>query len=781
MVTSPAAAEPDIEAIRSLIESARSAGLTALTEPDGLALLDAAGFATPRRVLVGGGAGGGPTPAGSLDAALAALPGNQVVVKAVVPEVLHKTEVGGVAVVARDAAAVETAIGGMRARLRALGLTPDGFLLAEYIDHDLALGGELLLSLRWTEDFGPVVSVGAGGIAAEALAPDLRPGREIAIVSSAVAPGLGAPPDPDAPDPLATLLRRATAVRLATSGLRGRPPRLRVERLVDAVRRLVAIGDALVPDDLLELEVNPAAVTPDGRLVALDVTVALGGGPRPPRPARPLHRLARLLEPRSIGIAGVSGASANPGRVILDNLVDEGFGRDRIVIVKPGADEIRGVRCVPDLAAMSEPVDLFVIALSAAQAPAFVEELIRLERAESVIVIPAGLEEKQGGAGLAGRIRRALDVARATPGGGPVVNGGNCLGIRSRPGGYDTLFIPRRRLPAGDRPAPLALITASGAFAVTRLSRLGRLDPRYVVTVGNQTDLTVADYLEHLADDAEVHVFAVYVEGFGRLEGRRFLQAAARIRSTGRTVILHRAGRTSEGARASASHTAAIAGDAVVARELARAAGVVDAESPGAFDDLVRVFTMLDGRAPRGRRLGALSNAGSECVTIADHAGSLELGPFSAATEARLAAILEPAGVSSVVDIHNPLDLTPAAGSGVYAAVARVVLDADETDVGLIGIVPITEALEVLPRGPGHDEDASRPDAIAARLARLWRESSKPWVASVDAGSLYAPFVDLLDAAGVPTLPTADAAVRALATYCDAMLGPDDAGGPAHG
>ncbi len=538
--------------------------------------------------------------------------------------------------------------------------------------------------------------------------------------------------------------------------------------MVDAVERLLGLA-ALVPDELLEVEINPAAVTAAG-LVALDVLVVLGDGPRPARAPRPLHKVARLLAPRSIGIVGVSSGS-NPGRVILGNVLREGFDPERITIVKPGADRIDGVRCVPDIASMPDKVDLFVIVLPAAATPAFVAELIERDRAESMIVIPGGLEEKTGGGALATRMRDALAIARAGGDGGPVINGGNCLGIRSRPGRYDTLFIPRWKLPPGTRPAPIALVTGSGAFAITRLSRLGTLDPRYVVTVGNQMDLTVGDFLEHLAGDPEVRVFGVYLEGFARLDGLRFLQAAARITAGGRQVVLYRAGRNAAGASASASHTAAIAGDVTVGRELARAAGVTVADTPAAFDDLVRTFALLDGRPARGRRLGATSNAGSECVTIADHAGSLVLVRFGERTDERLGAILGPTGIVSVVDVHNPLDLTPIANAAITEAVARTILDADEVDVGIVGLVPMTDTVETLPPGPGHAEDLDRPGAVAAGLVRLWHETAKPWVVVVDAGPLYAPFVDRLEAAGIPVLATADAATRVLGAWCDASEG----------
>ena len=749
--TTPTAADSqspgtaDLNAVRAIVGRARATGRTTLLEPEGLALLAAAGIALPRWRFV--------TDETMVDdALLGAIPGDHVVVKVVSDRVRHKTEVGGVAVVPRDPAAVRTAMGAMGARLRE---RPEGFTIAEFVAHDAGPGDELLLSLRWTDDLGPVVAVGAGGVLTEALAADLRPGREISIVSPTLTP----------PDAVGTALAGSTAVRLATTPLRGQPPRLSTAHLVDAVTRLMNLAE-LTPDDLLEVEINPAAVTPDG-LVALDILVTLGDGPRPGRAPRPLHKVALLLAPRSIAIVGVSSGS-NPGRVILGNILREGFDPAGVIVIKPGTEEIDGVRCVPDLASLPGKVDLFVIVLPAPATPAFVAEVVERDLAESMIVIPGGLEETEGGGALAARMRAALADARGRHTGGPVINGGNCLGIRSRPGRYDTLFIPQRKLPPGTRPAPVALVTGSGAFAITRLSRMAPLDPRYVITVGNQMDLTVGDFLTHLADDPEVRVFGVYLEGFARLDGLRFLEAAARITASGRRVVLYRAGRTAAGASASASHTAAIAGDATVTRELARAAGVTIAETPAAFDDLVRTFTLLDGRPARGRRLGAASNAGSECVTIADHAGSLELAQFSPETEARLRAILEPAGIVSVVDLHNPLDLTPIANAAITGAVARTILDADEVDAGIVGVVPMTDTIETLPPGPGHGEDLDRPGAIVSALAGLWAQTSKPWVCVVDAGSLYGPMIDRLSAAGIPVLSTADAATRALGAWCDA-------------
>ena len=745
----PEAPGPDLRHVAAILRRAQLAGVGTLPEPDGLALLSTIGIAVPRHVVIG--------PQAAVTAAdLSGLGGRRVVVKVVAEGLAHKSDLGGVVIVPRTVPAVASAVADMAAHLA--GIPISGFLVEELVEHEAGLGGELLLALRWTSDFGPVIGIGAGGIHAELLARDLRSGHELAVV----APGLTEPAE------LPGALRASTAVRLATEPQRGRPALLAMPALLGVVDRLATLAPLSGPGGILDCEINPLAVTPGG-LVALDILVVLdrampedAGTRAGGRSGRPLWKLDRLLEPASIAIAGVSTGD-NPGRTILRNLVRDGFPPARITVIKPGIASIEGCRCVPDVASMPEPVDLLVIALSAASAAAMVADAAERDAAATIIVIPGGLEEKAGGEVLAGRMRAAIEAARGRPGGGPLINGGNCLGIRSGPGRYDTFFIPASKLaPPGDHPAPLAIVAQSGAFALSRLSRLRAMDPKYVITVGNQMDLTVGDHLDHLRDDGGIRVFGVYVEGFAPLDGRRFLTAARAVRERGGVVILYRAGRTAAGASASASHTASIAGDALVTEQLARQAGVVVAGSLEEFDDLVRTFTLLDGRSAPGGRLGALSNAGFECVAIGDNLGGLELASFDPATTSRLGTILAEAGLADIVDIHDPFDLTPMGDDAAFAAVAEAILADDGVDVGLIGDVPFTAAQQTLPPDAAGGEDLTAPGAVASRLVDLWRRTTKAWVAVIDAGPAYDPLALALEAGGIPTFRTADRALRCL-------------------
>lgn len=88
-----------------------------------------------------------------------------------------------------------------------------------------------------------------------------------------------------------------------------------------------------------------------------------------------------------------------------------------------------------------------------------------------------------------------------------------------------------------------------------------------------------------------------------------------------------------------------------------------------------------------------------------------------------------------------------------------------------LGSQPTRHTLDALPMGPGHDEDLARAGAIADRTVSTWQTTTKPWVLAADVGPLYDPFVERLEGAGIPTFRTADAALRALGTWCDVRLG----------
>jgi acyl-CoA synthetase (NDP forming) len=207
-----------------------------------------------------------------------------------------------------------------------------------------------------------------------------------------------------------------------------------------------------------------------------------------------------------------------------------------------------------------------------------------------------------------------------------------------------------------------------------------------------------------------------------------------------------------------------------VLRALATASGVVLADTLEDFEDLVRLFTRLRHRVPGGLRLGALSNAGYECVAIADRLGPFQLAGWTSDTVARLGAVLEGAHLGDIVSVRNPLDLTPILGDAEFEAAVRSVLEDPGVDVALVGCVPLTGTLNTLAAGPCHEEDFRRPDSVVQRLLALNQETAKPWVAVIDAGALYDPMALALEQGGVPTFRAADRALRLFSTWCAQRL-----------
>jgi acyl-CoA synthetase (NDP forming) len=734
----------DLQRIDSLLTTAYSGTVVQLTEPEALRILEAAGVAVPRFEFFEP-AGAPPEPRTDLNR----FPGDHVVVKVASRSIAHKSSVGGVRIVRKRVDAVVEAIRRMGEELDRSWI--DGFLVMEYIPHEAGFGREILLGISWSHDCGPILTVGPGGAEAERLNRLLRPGFGVAV--RAVDPDLTSPED------LRELLRNLPLAERFDRMDRdaGRPEGHRLRRLAELADCFVRLAVGWMPSPLKELEVNPL-VWRDGRPIALDALCRLGPPPPPPPPPRPLAKIGALLEPKDIALVGVS-RRMNPGRVILRNTLAEGFPRDRIVVVKSGEKEIDGCPCVPDLASLPRPVDLLVVAVAAAEAARVVAQAAEEDLCRSIILIPGGFEEKTGAEAETRAVARALVEARGRPGGGPLINGGNCLGIRSVPGRFDTLFIPEDRLARRRGPsAPLALLGQSGAHAVTLLSRLPWLNPRFTVTVGNQADLTLGDFLEVFATRDDVRIVATYLEGFQPLDGLRFFKAARRLADRGGVAVLFKGARTPSGVEAGISHTASISGDFEVARGLSRQSGVVFADTLRDFEDLIRLFALLDGRKPSGDRLAVVSNAGFECVAAADNLGGFEPTALCSTLINQLEIILTEDKLESIVNIRNPLDLTPMATAATYEAVIRSLLASSEIDCLVAGCVPMTPSLEIEIGPDGDPAPGSLPD----RLGRLWLETTKPWICVVDAGPAYDPLVAAVERRGVPVLRKMDHALRML-------------------
>lgn len=438
--------------------------------------------------------------------------------------------------------------------------------------------------------------------------------------------------------------------------------------------------------------------------------------------------LAPFFAPRSIAVIGASRDPSKVGGSVLANLHSAGF-EGRVIPVNTRAETVQGLSAFPSLLAVDGLVDLAVITVPAAAVLPALKECVS-KGVGGAVVISAGFRES----GAEGRQREA--ELRQWLSEQPIrVLGPNCLGWIRPSQRLNLTFAPGMPEPGG-----IAFISHSGALAVAILdwARERRMGFSLFASLGNQADLNESDLLEAAAADAETRVIAAYMEGVA--DGRRFfetLRAAAAVKP----VVVLKAGRSAEGARAVSSHTGALAGSDRAFDAAVKQAGAVRAASVEDLFDLAR--GLASQPLPRGRRLLVVTNGGGLGVIATDAAreAGLDVSPLDEATRGRLAAVLPP-----TASLGNPVDLVGDADAARYSHALHA-LGGESADAALV----------VLTAQAATDSTAVARSVIGA--TRGWKI---PIAAAFVGGARVAPGARALEEAGIPCYPFPEPAVRTL-------------------
>ncbi|UCF32948.1 MAG: acetate--CoA ligase family protein [Phycisphaerales bacterium] len=691
---------------------------------------------------------------------LAGFPGDRVVLKVVSPDVVHKSDAGGVAFVDKKVGAVHREITRMIETLGRDGAEIEGVLVVQCVETGhRGFGGELFVGIRASREFGAVIAAGLGGMDTEYLALAMKEGRAVAralAVTTSVQDFLD-------------IFKTTTAYDVMAGKARGHRRIVSDDELLRCFDTFIKIARRHCMDSgdgkpgITELEVNPFAFA-DGRMVPLDGRARLGKLTPKPVP-RPIEKVHAMLEPRSIAVMGVSAKAANFGRIILNNVQKCDYPADKIYIIKDHPEPIDGIPCTPSLADVPEKIDLLVLATPAKEIPRIIQQVVEGDYANSAIVIPGGLGEKEGTEDVQVNLKKIIAGAHTTPGGGPVFLGGNSMGVRSRMGSYDTFFIPDKKLDPrhGVPPRRVAIISQSGAFIITRMSNLEALDPKLAMSVGNQVDLTMADLLLAVGRRDELDCIGVYVEGFNDLDGIDFVKAVKEVTATGKTVVFYKAGRTPAGRSATAGHTASLAGDYDVCHAVVTQAGALVADTFKEFEQLLEIATHLHGKRVGGRRIAAMSNAGYETVGMADSIigarYELEMPPLNESARDHVLKVLARHRLDALVNPRNPLDITPMASDAAYEDLVRALLSIEEIDAVVVSCVPLSPMMLTTP------DEIAKGGSLVDRLPKVFGETDKPVVCVIDSGPQYDALAGGIREAGVPVFRSSDQAIRSLGRY----------------
>jgi acyl-CoA synthetase (NDP forming) len=452
---------------------------------------------------------------------------------------------------------------------------------------------ELIAGLMRDPQFGPCVMLGLGGVFAEVVAD----------VAFAVAPL----EDRDARD-----LVRSLRHREILGPFRGEPG-ADLGRLTGVLEALGRIGASR--PDVLSIDLNPVILA-GAEPVVVDALVELEDEPSEGgRPLEPIATSGDLVEqldpifrPRSIALVGASANPAKWGGMVLGRVLASEF-RGPIYPVNPKESSISGLRAYSDVAELPEPVDLAIFTIPAAHMPRTVGRCVERGIRGGVVISADFAETGARGEALQ---EETVRIARA---GGMRLVGPNGNGIWSSAVGLNASPLPN------PTPGALAFVSQSGMFggAAILASASRGFGLSKVISIGNQADLTAADYLEYLARDDDTRVIALYMEGFK--DGRRFLRVAREV-SRQKPVLILRGGRSARGARATLSHTASIAGEDRIFDAMCRQAGIIRvAQLEHLF---VMAEALLSQPIPRGKRIAVVGNGG-QSVTTVDNLDALDL------------------------------------------------------------------------------------------------------------------------------------------------------------
>jgi acetyltransferase len=418
------------------------------------------------------------------------------------------------------------------------------------------------------------------------------------------------------------------------------------------------------------------------------------------------------------------------GAAVLRNIRAAGYA-GKFGVVNPVHPDIEGHKTFASLDALPFTPDLVVVTAPAAAVPGIIAAAA-IKGAAGAVILSAGL-----GHGANSFAAAALDAAKK---GGLRLIGPNCLG----------LLVPQHRLNASfaahmPSEGSLALISQSGAIVAAMVDWAARRPVGFsgIVSIGDQLDVDLADCLDYFASDPGTRAILLYLEAIP--DARKFM-SAARAAARVKPVVVVKAGRMAQGAKAAVTHTGALAGADAVYDAAFRRAGLLRVFDLRELFDCAEV--LAGGVEPRGRRLAILTNGGGLGILAVDRL--VELGGVPADLGRAVRSRLDDAlgGWSG----SNPVDVGGDAGADVYRAALDALLDDADNDAVLVMNVqtavadPVAIARAVADTVSEHrgNGSGSLPKPVLAAFVGADAAVSAP-----------------LDSAGIPNFPTEDDAIRA--------------------
>jgi acetyl coenzyme A synthetase (ADP forming)-like protein len=596
------------DAVRKILDLVKADKRTSLTAPEGKLVCDAYGIPVPKE---------GVAKSASEAAKIASDMGFPVVMKIVSPDILHKTEAGGVMVGVKTAADVEKNYATILANAKKY--KSDAKIEGIQVQQMLLGGQEVIVGAVTDGSFGKLVAFGLGGVLVEVL-------KDITFRLA-----------PATKEDALSMLDGIQAHEML-KGVRGSDPANR-----DAIADIIVNVSKLITDfpDITEMDLNPVFATKDAAIAA-DVRIVVDFEPKSPRP-RPKHddivrQMNRIMKPKAVAVIGASAENGKIGNSVMKNLINGGY-KGEIYPIHPKADEIMGKKVYKSVKDVPGEIDIAVFAIPASLvAPALIE--CGEKKIVGAILIPSGYAET-------GNVKGQEEIQAIGQKYGIRLMGPNIYGFYYTPANLCATFCT-----AYDVKGSAALSSQSGGIgmAIIGFSRSAKMGVSAIVGLGNKSDIDEDDLLTFFEQDDNTQIIAQHCEDLK--DGRAFAEVAKRV-SKKKPIVVLKAGRTSAGAKAASSHTGALAGNDKIYEDVFNQSGVIRARSLRDMLEFARGVPILP--TPKGENVVIITGAGGSGVLLSDACidNKLSLMTIPPDLDAAFRKFIPPFGAAG-----NPVDIT---------------------------------------------------------------------------------------------------------------------------
>ncbi len=557
--------------VRQILDAVKAAGRDSLTAPEGKLVCDAYGIAVPQEGVAGSAAQASQLASGM---------GYPVVMKIVSPDILHKTEAGGVIVGVMSADEAAKAYDTILANAKKY--KADARVVGVQVQQMLKGGQEVIVGAVTDGSFGKLVAFGLGGVLVEVL-------KDITFRLA-----------PATREDALSMLDGIQAAEML-KGVRGGEA---VDR--EALARLIVGVSELVSDfpEIAEMDLNPVFATPSSAIAA-DVRIVVDFHPKParhrPAEADVVKSMNRIMQPKSVAVIGASDEAGKIGNSVMKNLINGGY-KGQIIPIHPKSTEVMGYKAYKSVKDVPGEIDTAVFAIPAKLVAGALTECGEKDIAGAVL-IPSGFAET----GQHEMQAELVEIGRKY---NIRLMGPNIYGFYYTPANLCATFCT-----AYDVKGSAALSSQSGGIgmAIIGFSRSAKMGVSAIVGLGNKSDIDEDDLLLFFEQDPNTKVIAQHCEDLK--DGRAFAEVAKRV-SKKKPVIMLKAGRTSAGAKAASSHTGALAGNDKIYEDVLRQSGVIRARSLRDLLDFARGVPILP--TPKGENVVIITGAGGSGVLLSD-------------------------------------------------------------------------------------------------------------------------------------------------------------------